>query len=389
MSEAKTQSEFEAIWAEIHRLLEWQQGFGFYLVFSDDQRAAKALKQRVEDATRLRTGLLQWVRPETPETAVQAVLEAIFQPDSRYDHWHAPLWVELTAGPEDAAWQKVRRQALSALNRRRSALEQDCLRPLFLQLPEAMAPEVVTWAPDLWSVRQYIALLPALPENALVSAQGDEAPILDKSLLLSATADVESLTQEDMQRAIGHAKQDIEALHAQLNLRGHTPDLVRHLSVALGKLGELEMASGNMLATLAAYRESLDLCRQLRSALGDTPQVLRDLSVSLNKVGNVERDSGNANAALAAYRESLDLCRQLRSALGDTPQVLRKLSYTLHLIADAEAVFGNDAASAEAKDECEAISARLQASGNEAERAQYTTPPEEVAPFKSSTTKPA
>ena len=35
-----------------------------------------------------------------------------------------------------------------------------------------------------------------------------------------------------------------------------------------------------------AYRESLDLCRQLRTALGDSPQVLRDLSVSLNKLGS-------------------------------------------------------------------------------------------------------
>ena len=41
---------------------------------------------------------------------------------------------------------------------------------------------------------------------------------------------------------------------------------------------------------------------------------MRDLSVSLDNVGNVERDLGDLGAARAAYRESLELRRQLRAA---------------------------------------------------------------------------
>ncbi len=77
-----------------------------------------------------------------------------------------------------------------------------------------------------------------------------------------------------------------------------------------------------LAAAREAYRESLDIRRQLRHALGDTPQALRDLSVSLEKAGSVERDQGDLAAAREAYRESLDIGRQLRHALGDTPQAL-------------------------------------------------------------------
>ena len=37
----------------------------------------------------------------------------------------------------------------------------------------------------------------------------------------------------------------------------------------------------------------------------------------------MERDLGDLEAARAAYRESLELRRQLRAALGEAPQALR------------------------------------------------------------------
>ena len=53
MNPAQAIPDFEAIWAEIQLLLEWQHDFGFYLVLSDDPRSARQLRQRVEDATRV------------------------------------------------------------------------------------------------------------------------------------------------------------------------------------------------------------------------------------------------------------------------------------------------------------------------------------------------
>ena len=78
--------------------------------------------------------------------------------------------------------------------------------------------------------------------------------------------------------------------------------------------------------------------------------MLRDLSVSLNNVGGAENDAGHGQEALAAYRESLEISRQLRQALGETPQVLDDLAVSLERLAAAQAtdVGGRKAAIAEA-----------------------------------------
>ena len=105
MSESRGQADFESIWSEIKLLLDWNQGFGFYLVFGDDHRVSRRLQQRIEDATRLRSHLLQRVRPEAPEAAVDVVLKAAFPDgdDCRFHDWRAPLWIDLTTGPGDQA----------------------------------------------------------------------------------------------------------------------------------------------------------------------------------------------------------------------------------------------------------------------------------------------
>ena len=280
--------DFESIWAEIKLLLEWQQGFAFYLIFGDDQRITSDLRQRVKDAMLLRTGLLHLVRPETAEEAVDAVLKAALPEgaERRYDDWHAPLWIELTAGPGQPEWQAARRQTLAALNRRRSFLEQTCRRPVFLQLPEAMAPEVVMWAPDLWSIRQFVALLPARPAS-FPGVQDDPVRFREETIQISRNSDKAQET------------------------------------------GRLDLA-------LAASRKSVQRFQQLRASLGDTPQTLRDLSVSLNKLGDAEREAGNLAAAMTAFRDSLELSKQLRASLGDTPQTLRDLSVSFGCVLNLE-----------------------------------------------------
>jgi predicted TPR repeat methyltransferase len=113
--------------------------------------------------------------------------------------------------------------------------------------------------------------------------------------------------------------------------------VLRDLSISLNKLGDAESEAGRGEAALQAYRESLELSRQLRQALGDGPQVLRDLSISLERVGDAEREAGRGEAALQAYRESLELRRQLRQALGDGPQVLDDLAFSLQRMSSMEA----------------------------------------------------
>ena len=92
-------------------------------------------------------------------------------------------------------------------------------------------------------------------------------------------------------------------------------------------MGGVEAGLGNLEAARAAYRESLELSRQLRESLGDTPQALRDLSVSLDNVGGVEADLGNLEAARAAAAECLELSRRLLVAYPDYPGFHKDLAW--------------------------------------------------------------
>lgn len=342
MSESPVQADFESIWSEIKLLLDWNQGFGFYLVFGDDHRVSRRLQQRIEDATRLRSHLLQRVRPEAAEAAVEVVLKAAFPEgeDRRFHDWRAPLWIDLTTGPDDQAWEAARQQTLAALNRSRSALERGCPRPLFLQLPEAMAPAVVTWAPDLWSIRQFVAVLPH-DDRIYVPAEAIDVKTFREEAVESSLK-AERFHQEGaLLSALESAREVVERFRVLRASVGDTPQTLRDLSVSLERLGDVELDAGNLLAATAAYRECLELDRLRRMRQGDTPQVLRDLSISLQKLGDVQCEAGNLSVATEAYRESLELCRRLRTSLGEIPQALRDLSISLHKFGDVEREVGN------------------------------------------------
>lgn len=296
MSDRGIAKGFDAIWAELRQLLDWQHGFGFYLVFANDQKAANLLRQRVESATRWRTRKLQWVRPTDLQAALEEVMSAALDATSEYNELQSPLWIELSASADDQEWQGKRREILSALNRRRGALEQDCRRPLLLQLPLSMAPEIVTWAPDLWSIRQYIAVLPALsptPPDAAASAASFLAGVEFADDIDAGPDDTAGL-DDDAPASVGE---------------GSNPVLVelRRAAREVERRGELSAADGDPAGALTAFRDSLVLYRRLHERAPDMahPGLMR----SLLRVSDGERDTGNVQLALQLYAEHVALAR--------------------------------------------------------------------------------
>ena len=241
----------ESAWAELKLLLEWQEGFALVWVLGDDQRVSAQIAQRLQDFSQARTSRLQTVRPSAPESAASEVLEALFGSASVgvMPKFIGPVWIDLMQGPDSPDWQLARQQTLASLNQRRSALEHDFARPLLVHVPLAMAGEIVSSAPDLWSARALVSVLPYSVSRGSAS-----------------------------------------------------PDSVRERAIALDTVGTSELEAGRLDAALQAYRESLEISLRLREQLGDTPQALRDLSVSLNNVGNVERDSGRRKSCSKALR---------------------------------------------------------------------------------------
>ena len=341
---ADGRARFEALWAELRLLLEWQQGFGLYLVFGDDERVTRELRQRLIDYTSFRARRLEIVRPETPDGAAREVLEAVFPATPvTTDAFAAPLWIELNTAPDDARWRRARRDVLAALNQRRSALEQAFGRPLLLHLPLTMGPEIVTWAPDLWSVRQLILLLPETPPAHPPTTDGAELHTLAQRIDDEAEQEAEAGHSEV---ALTRWRESVELKRRLRETLGDTPQTLRDLSVSLDRLGDAERERGRAEAAIEAYRESLDLRRQLRESLGDTPQTLRDLSVSLERLGDAERERGRAEAAIEAYRESLDLCRLMVAAFGDAFGAANAFRFMLGKVANVEQEIGDPQAGA-------------------------------------------
>ncbi len=323
MNAADSQGEIlsaDQAWREMRLYMEWNEALSLCFLFAPDTRAVASIRQWASDSFAYRTAPLLVVEPQNPVDAAATVLESLQHQVSQFGMVRAPVWVQLTAIDDttQTGWETTRAELLSRLNEAREWLVKSFARPLVLCLPPAWRNKVVAVAPDLWHIRSYSAQLP--PAAGIGPGR------------ILAIADNQSL-QSVVQRQLAAGQPELELTRARLANRPGNHALQRDLSLALDGWGDTNMVVGRTSEALAAYRESLDICRQLRQALGDSPQVLRDLSVSLNKVGGAEDAAGRSSEALAAYRESLEIFRQLRQALGDSPQVLDDLAVALERMA--------------------------------------------------------
>ena len=350
------------IWQDLRPHLEWANGFGLVFLFADQPAAVDALRQLYGDSLHLRALRLRELKP-----ANSAQLAGLAEEMLKTRVGYGPLWVELWQGGEEADWDRQRVMFLHRLNENRSALEQNIRQPVVIVLPVAERLAVFVHAPDLWAVRSYTKQLPILapscPDTILSSASTSKSVLAlasepssaeqEWTRLLNASQNPASLNLWDgfaafdaalergsldaarrianetlaLARQRTQPKAGFFARWFKSNAASADPQALRDLSVSLEKIGQVEADLGNLEPARAAYRESLELRRQLRASLVDTPQALRDLSISLNNVGQVEADLGNLEPARAAYRESLELSRQLVQAFPDHAQLKRDLQW--------------------------------------------------------------
>ncbi|MCM8594191.1 hypothetical protein [Accumulibacter sp.] len=131
-----------------------------------------------------------------------------------------------------------------------------------------MAPGVVTWALDLRSIREYVAVLPAAgpePEPDIVKLES-----------------------------------------------------FRDDAVALVRDGDTALEGGRIDQALSAARAGVQRFRQRRAALGDPPQALRDLSVSLERLLAINVALGRA-ADADVEKELSEVRGRLSTAAANLP----------------------------------------------------------------------
>ena len=79
----------------------------------------------------------------------------------------------------------------------------------------------------------------------------------------------------------------------------------RDLSVSHNKLGDVQVAQGNLAAALTSFQASLAIAERLAKADPGNAGWQRDLSVSHDRLGDVQVAQGKLAEALTAYRDSL------------------------------------------------------------------------------------
>ena len=85
--------------------------------------------------------------------------------------------------------------------------------------------------------------------------------------------------------------------------------LQRDLSVSYNKVGDVQVAQGDLAGALKSYRDSLAIRERLAQSDPGNARWQRDLSVSYEKVGDVQMAQGDLAGALKSYRDGLAISR--------------------------------------------------------------------------------
>ena len=366
---AKLSPQAEKAWSELRQHVDWSTEFALIFLFSSSTNVVDIFRVRLANLFKSKVSTLQIITPSSPQSVSEDVLETFRRPPDILAHMQAPLWLELYRDDDDALWRAARDNVLMRLNEHRELIRTRVKRPLIIVLPSAYNKRVQELAPDMWSIRNLSLSLDAPvaeTREAEVSASADTETsrvkepgrkqfyetmlaewdrltgkgIEGRELLTTGAIAFDAamaLRQFDRAEAVSHHLLSITREEAD---RNDIPSL-RDVSISLDRVGDVARQRGNLDEAETAYRESLEIARQIRQATGDTPEALRDVSVSLDNVGDVARQRGNLDEAEAAFRESLEIARQIRQATVDTPDALRDVSVSLDKVGDVARQRGN------------------------------------------------
>ena len=230
-------------------------------------------------------------------------------------------------------------EAVAYINHRREPLRAAGLR-LVLCWPVALKDELLSNAPDLWSVRAaspWIAetdLVLPLPGNFDAASAGQpNSASTDGQLPFAAAQKLARwLTHRNLKAADLSARDALDLAGAQYE-RLHWADaaeiaeaLVRELRNesqissadsattvrALNVLSNARQRLGNLDGALQAMRDAIRLARQL--AIDNPAAYEPDLAMSINNLANILSETGDRAGALVAAREAVEIRRRLAQA---------------------------------------------------------------------------
>ncbi len=133
----------------------------------------------------------------------------------------------------------------------------------------------------------------------------------------------------------------------------------RDLAISLDGIGDVKSKSGDARSALAVYDDGLAIIRRLAQADSSNLELRRQISVRLNETGEMRLATGDTLAAEADYKEGLTIARALVKQNPDNTQWQRDVFFSLTRIGDLKAQIGDPAAAIGPYGEAVAIVRRL------------------------------
>jgi tetratricopeptide (TPR) repeat protein len=166
------------------------------------------------------------------------------------------------------------------------------------------------------------------------------------------------LAVNDLERAQASAADGLAQMRA-LAERDPDPQWQRSIAVTLTKIGEIKLRRGDSAGALQAYREAVEMVRQLLATKPGHGLWRADLSTALSGLGDVEYQIGDPAGAGAAYDEALSLTRQLAELRPDDLELKGRLAELLNRSANVERHRGTQAKSDAEYDEARMVARDL------------------------------
>ena len=133
----------------------------------------------------------------------------------------------------------------------------------------------------------------------------------------------------------------------------------RNLSVAFNKLGDVQMAQGNIAGALKSYEADLAIADQLAKSDPGNAGWQRDLSVSYNKIGDVQVAQGDLAGALKSFQDSHAIRDKLAKADPGHTGWQRDLAATFSNLASVHWQSGDSAKARDLLRQGQSIMARM------------------------------
>ncbi|WP_292531845.1 hypothetical protein [Methylocystis sp.] len=115
----------------------------------------------------------------------------------------------------------------------------------------------------------------------------------------------------------------------------------RDLSVSYERIGDVQVAQGDLKAALQSYADSRAIRERLAKADPGNAGWQRDLSVSYNKIGDVQVAQGDLKAALQSYSDGRAITERLAKADPGNAEWQRDLSVNYNKIGDVQVAQGD------------------------------------------------